>query len=90
MTAPMEIMMVSRSNLSPPSSAEQPIIVSLISGILTRAIMSAPPTKKLVTMALENVRSLNIENSIIGSEILDSRNINKVKRTIDGTKKATI
>jgi hypothetical protein len=83
-------MAVNRSNLSPPSNAVVPKIVSLIRGTLTRAIISAPPTNKLVILALEKVTFLNILKSISGSETLDSRNTKRAKRNIEAARRLTV
>ena len=79
--APAESIIVNRNNLSPPSNGERPMMVSLIRGMLTIAMMRAAPMNRLVTLAVENVIFLNIESLISGLETLTSRNTKKVKKS---------
>jgi hypothetical protein len=87
MRAPIESIIVSRNNLKPPSNGVCPRIVSLMRGMLTIAIISAPPTKRLVIFAAEKILFLNIEILINGSGIRIDRKMKKAERSMARNKK---
>ena len=82
-------MIVKRNSLSPPSMAVFPIIVSLIRGILTIAIIKAPPTRTLVKFATENVKFLKSEILKRGFEVRVILIPNRVKKIIAMIRKLT-